>query len=206
MDEKELIHAAQRGDIQAFNRLVLFYQDAVYTQAYRILGEPQTAEDVAQEAFISAHHNLASYHGSGTFRGWLMRITTNLCLDELRREKRRPTVALEPTDRDGDELESPRWMADPDGSPEEAVERVELRDVIQRSLDELSPNLKAVVVMVDLQGMDYGEASTALGVPLGTVKSRLARARERLRQGLLVAWNPAEPAYAEIGVEATSCC
>ncbi|MFM8322850.1 MAG: RNA polymerase sigma factor [Chloroflexota bacterium] len=99
MDEAGLIHDAQGGDLDAFNRLVLAYQDLVYTQAYRMMGEPAPAEDAAQDAFIAAYRKLDTYRG-GSFKAWLLRIVTNICYDELRRRKRRPTTPLEPTDSD----------------------------------------------------------------------------------------------------------
>lgn len=187
MDEVALIRAARDGDLNSFNRLVLEYQDLVYNQAYRVLGEPQSADDAAQEAFISAYRNIRSYRG-GSFRAWLLRIVTNACYDELRRRKRRPTTPLEPLDDAGEEIDSPNWMEDPGESPEDSAERIELAQAIQHCIDGLSPEFRAVVALVDVQGMDYAEASQAIDKPLGTVKSRLARARARLRECLQDFW------------------
>jgi RNA polymerase sigma-70 factor (ECF subfamily) len=186
MDELALIQDARHGDLNAFNRLVLAYQDNLYNQAYRILGDVQSADDATQEAFISAFHNLKSFRGS--LRSWLLRIVTNLCYDELRRRKRRPTTPLEPLDDAGDEIESPAWMMDPGESPEQTVERVELGRAIQHCLDELPVEFRVIVTLVDIQGMDYTEAAEVIGKPLGTVKSRLARARLRLRDCLQGFW------------------
>lgn len=184
MDETVLIHAALQGDLEAFNRLVLAYQDRVYSQAYRMLGEAEAAEDAAQEAFISAFRNLGAYRG-GSFRAWLLRIVTNLCYDELRRRQRRPTAPLEPlAQEDDEEIESPRWLADPGLTPEQEVEQQELGRALQHCLEELPSDFRLVVVLVDIQGMDYEEAATTAGVPLGTIKSRLARARLRMRECL----------------------
>ncbi|MGW8143521.1 MAG: RNA polymerase sigma factor, partial [Anaerolineales bacterium] len=116
MDENGLIEDARHGDLDAFNRLILAYQDRVYNQAYRVLGEAQAADDATQEAFISAYKNLRSFRG-GSFRAWLLRIVTNACYDELRRRKRRPTTSLEPVDDAGEEIESPHWIADPGELP-----------------------------------------------------------------------------------------
>jgi RNA polymerase sigma-70 factor (ECF subfamily) len=187
MDEVALIRAAREGDLNSFNRLVLEYQDLVYNQAYRVLGEPQAADDATQEAFISAYQHLRSYRG-GSFRAWLLRIVTNACYDELRRRKRRPTTPLEPLDDAGEEIESPSWMVDPEESPEESAERSELSEAIQNCINGLPPEFRSVVALVDVQGMDYAEASEAMGTPLGTVKSRLARARARLRECLQGFW------------------
>lgn len=187
MDEQALIQAARQGDLDAFNQLVLTYQDLVYNQAYRMISEPDAAEDAAQDAFISAFRNLGSYRG-GSFRAWLLRIVTNLCYDELRRRKRRPTLPLEPTDQDDEEIESPRWMADPGEGPEEFAERSELAQALEGCLAGLTPEFRSVVVLVDMQGMDYTEAAQVIGAPLGTVKSRLARARLRMRECLQDVW------------------
>jgi RNA polymerase sigma factor (sigma-70 family) len=187
MDEVALILDAQRGDLEAFNRLVLAYQDLVYTQAYRMMGETEAAEDAAQDAFIAAFRKLGSYRG-GSFKAWLLRIVTNLCYDELRRRKRRPTTPLEPTDNDDEEIESPRWLSDPNGTPEDEAERLELARALQGCLDKLPPEFRAVVALVDIQGMDYVEAAESMAKPLGTVKSRLARARMRMRDCLQGFW------------------
>ena len=112
MDEPALIHAAQHGDLEAFNRLVLAYQDALYNTALRILSDEDLAADAVQEAFLSAFRALNSYRG-GSFRAWLLRTVTNACYDELRRKKRRPTTPLEPETADGDEVESPALVDRP---------------------------------------------------------------------------------------------
>ena len=162
MDENALIQASCQGDLDSFNRLVLVYQDQVYHQAYRMMGEEAAAADAAQEAFISAFHHIRSYRG-GSFRAWLLRIVTNACYDELRRRKRRPTVPFEPLDEAGEEVESPRWMVDPQETPEENLDRTELREAIEHCLQELPDDFRAAVLMVDIQGMDYTEAAQALG-------------------------------------------
>ena len=187
MDEIALINDARQGDLDAFNRLVLAYQDRVYSQAYRVLNDPQAADDATQEAFISAYKNLRSFRG-GSFRAWLLRIVTNACYDELRRRKRKPTTSLEPLDDSGDEIESPHWIADPGELPEDNIVRAELGKAIQNCLEKLPVDFRVVVVLVDVQGMDYLEAADVIGKPLGTVKSRLARARSRMRDCLQGFW------------------
>ena len=183
MDEIALIQAARGGDLDSFNRLVLAYQDLVYNQAYRMIGEDESADDATQNAFISAYNHLGSFRG-GSFKAWLLRIVTNACYDELRRRKRRPTIPLEPLDDAGEEVESPSWMVDPADRPEEQVLRVELQNAIQHCLDKLPDDFRSAVVMVDVQGLDYSEAAELIGTPIGTIKSRLARARLRLRDCL----------------------
>jgi len=183
MNEPALIREAQRGDLEAFNCLVLAYQNTVYNTALRILTDEDLAADAAQEAFLSAFRALNSYRG-GSFRAWLLRTVTNACYDELRRKQRRPTTPLEPETEDGDEVETPRWLADPTASPEEQLDQAELEHAIQHCLGNLPTEFRAVVVLADIQGLDYKEVAIAVKKPLGTIKSRLARARLRLRECL----------------------
>jgi len=183
MDEPSLIQSAQRGDLDAFNTLVLHYQDALFNTALRILGDDDLAADAAQDAFLSAFKNLNSYRG-GSFKAWLLRTVTNLCYDELRRRKRRPTTPLEPDTDDGDEMDSPRWLADPHLTPAQQAEADELEHAIQHCLGVLPLEFRTVVVLADLQGLDYSEVAATTRTPLGTIKSRLARARLRLRDCL----------------------
>jgi RNA polymerase sigma-70 factor (ECF subfamily) len=184
MDEIALVQAAQHGDLDAFNRLVLAYQELTYNLAYRMLSDGPSAEDATQTAFLSAYRNLNNYRG-GSFRAWLLRMVTNTCYDELRRLKRHPTTPLEPTDaEDDEEIESPRWLADDHLSPEQSLEQVELERAVQNCINNLPEDFRSVVIMVDVDGMDYQEVSEAIGKPLGTIKSRLARARLRMRDCL----------------------
>jgi RNA polymerase sigma-70 factor (ECF subfamily) len=183
MNEPALITSAQCGDLDSFNSLVLHYQDIVFNTALRILGDEDQAADASQEAFISAFRAIQSYRG-GSFKAWLLRTVTNACYDELRRQKRRPTTPLEPETEDGDEMDSPRWLADPSLSPEQQSDADELEHAIQHCLNALPTDFRAVVVMADIEGLDYAEVAAAVRAPLGTVKSRLARARLRLRECL----------------------
>jgi RNA polymerase sigma-70 factor, ECF subfamily len=183
MNELALINDAQQGDLNAFNTLILHYQDSVFSTALRILADEDLAADAAQEAFISAFKGINSFRG-GSFKAWLMRTVTNACYDELRRRKRRPTTPLEPDTEDGEEMDSPRWLADPGMTPDQKAEADELEHAIQHCLNNLPLDFKTVVIMADLQGMDYSEVAIAVHVPLGTIKSRLARARLRLRECL----------------------
>ena len=183
MNEAALILDAQKGDLEAFNRLVLAYQDMLYNTALRIIGDEALAADATQDAFISAYRNITAYRG-GSFKGWLMRTITNACYDELRRQKRRPTVPLEPTNDEDEEMESPRWLTDPSMSPEQRLDADELEHAIQHCLNALPADFRTAVVLADVQGMDYAEVASAASVPLGTIKSRLARARLRLRECL----------------------
>lgn len=183
MNELALIQSAQHGDLDSFNSLVLHYQDAIFNTALRILGDEEQAADATQEAFISAFRSMGSFRG-GSFKAWLMRTVTNACYDELRRQKRRPTTPLEPETDDGDEMDSPRWLADTNMTPAEKAEADELEHAIQHCLEALPTEFRTAVVLADIQGMDYTEVASVVRVPLGTIKSRLARARLRLRECL----------------------
>lgn len=188
MDEISLMRAAQAGDLDAFNRIVLVHQEMVYNLAYRMLSDAASAEDATQNTFVAAYRNIRGYRG-GSCKAWLLRIATNICYDELRRRKRRPITALEPYDSDNEEeIESPAWLADGKPTPEEAFEQTELETAIQHCLSELPEEFRAVVVMVDIEGCNYQEVSEAIRKPIGTVKSRMARARLRLKECLKHFW------------------
>jgi RNA polymerase sigma-70 factor (ECF subfamily) len=187
MDELALIGLARDGDLNAFNHLVLEYQNMAFNLAARMLGDDDAAEDVTQTAFLSAYRSLDSFRG-GSFRAWVMRMVSNACYDELRRRKRRPTISLEPVNEDDEEIESPAWLADDAPSPENQLEQAELDQALQTCLQGLPEEFRAVVLMVDVEGLDYQEVSQATGKPLGTVKSRLARARLKMRDCLRQYW------------------
>lgn len=187
MDEQALIQDALDGDLNAFNTLVLHYQDMAYNVAYRIMGEHGAADDAAQKAFISAYQKLEQYRG-GSFKAWLLRIVTNNCYDELRRRQRQPVAPLKPELPDGEILEDPYWIEDKDANPEEQTEQAELQDAIQNCINELDRKFKLILVLVDVEGLDYQTAAEAAGTPVGTVKSRLARARERVQDCLQGFW------------------
>lgn len=188
MDEVALVRAAQKGDLDSFNRLVLAYQEMAFNLAYRMLSDDDAASDATQTAFLSAYRSLSSYRG-GSFRAWVMRMVTNTCYDELRRRQRHPTTPLEPLDEEEDEeIESPAWLADNSPNPEQTLEQGELDNAVQSCLQGLPDEFRAVIVMVDVEGMDYQEVSTAVGKPLGTIKSRVARARLKLRDCLQGFW------------------
>jgi RNA polymerase sigma factor (sigma-70 family) len=180
IDEGSLIARAQKGDVSAYNRLVLHYQDTVYNVAYRIMNDPASADDAAQEAFISAYKAIRQFRG-GSFKSWLLRIVTNSCYDELRRRKRRPQSSL---DEITEEVESPSFLADDSSTPEEMRQQVELVDAVQRCLDDLPDDQRVAAVLCDVEGREYQEIAEILSISLGTVKSRISRARSKLRDCL----------------------
>jgi RNA polymerase sigma-70 factor (ECF subfamily) len=187
MDEQALIQEALNGNLDAFNGIVLYYQDMVYNVAYRVMGEHDAAGDATQEAFISAYQKLEQYRG-GSFKAWLLRIVTNACYDELRRRQRQPVTPLKPELDDGEILEDPYWIEDDQATPEEHIEDAELQAAIQKCINALDEKFRTVIVLVDVEGLDYATAADAAGVPIGTIKSRLARARERIQHCLQRFW------------------
>jgi len=181
--EIALINAAQHGDMDAFNQLVLKYQDMLYRISLRIIQNEAIAEDALQEAMIHAYRHIKTFRG-GNFKSWLARVTVNASYDELRRGKRHMGIALEAYTQEGDEVESPEWMRDPDTGPEERTEGLELRQVLHESIRSLLPDYRLMVILVDMEGMSYEEAADVAHIPVGTVKSRLARARMQIRKNL----------------------
>ncbi|HEY4689630.1 MAG TPA: sigma-70 family RNA polymerase sigma factor [Anaerolineae bacterium] len=183
MNEPALIESARRGDLDAFNTLVVAYQHQVYNLAYRIMGDEAAAADAAQEAFISAYKHMAAFRGE-SFKSWIYRIVTNACYDELRRRKRRPAMSLEGLVDDSD-TEIEYDIPDGQATPEDRAEQRELADVIQAGIETLPPDQRVTLVLSDVQGMSYEEIATITGANLGTVKSRLSRARAKLRDYLM---------------------
>ncbi len=181
MDEQALIGAAQRGNLNAFNELVLHYQNQVYNLAYRIMGEGDSASDATQEAFISAYRAIGRYRG-GSFRAWLMRIVTNACYDELRRRKRRPTSSLDALHVT--EAAPGQVLAQRSEDPEAYAQRQELNRLLHDGLQTLPQEQRAALVLSDVQGYNYKEIAEIAGVSLGTIKSRLSRARAKMRDYL----------------------
>jgi RNA polymerase sigma-70 factor (ECF subfamily) len=183
LEEEQLIRQAVSGDLDAFNELVLMHQDMAYNHAHAISGDSNVAEDATQESFIKAFQALKSFRG-GSFRGWLLRIVTNTVYDLLRRSSKHPAQPLFPEDEFGEEVESAPWLEDPSASVQEAIENRELSATLQTLLDELPDVYRTVINLIDVQELDYEEAAQALKVPLGTVKSRLARARLQMQKKL----------------------
>jgi RNA polymerase sigma-70 factor (ECF subfamily) len=179
--EEQLIEQSRGGDLSAFNVLVERYQRSVFNLSLRMLGAEQPAEDATQEAFLAAYRSLKSFRG-GSFRSWLMRIATNACYDEMRRRKSRPASSLDAAAGDDERAYD---VADPDASLEGRAEQIGLRDALIRALDALPADQRLVIVLCDVQGLDYAEIAAVTGASLGTVKSRINRARGKLREILL---------------------
>jgi RNA polymerase sigma-70 factor (ECF subfamily) len=175
---------AERPPEQSFERLVQRYEDRVYSLALRLLGNPDRALDVTQETFVRALQGLQSFRRESSFSTWLCRITINLCYSERRRDGRRRLKSLgDVLDREASQETRSRAVLHDDRArePFEASQSRELSALVQRAIAALDDDLRFVVVLRDLEQLSYEEVATALAIPVGTVRSRLHRARERLR-------------------------
>jgi RNA polymerase sigma factor (sigma-70 family) len=184
-EEAELIERSQRGDLDAFNSLVLVYQGQVYNLCLRMLGFSQAAEDATQETFVAAYRAVHRFRGGkagrSRFRAWLLRIAANACYDELRRRRSRPQV---PLDAPADDERPSAEPAASDEPLEQRAERLELARCLREGLASLPPDQRLSVILRDVQGLAYEEVAEATGASLGTVKSRISRGRAALRDFL----------------------
>jgi RNA polymerase sigma-70 factor (ECF subfamily) len=196
--ERELLDLARGGDPDAFAALVAPLQRRAFNLAYRMVGEPEEAADITQDALVRAYSRIGEFRGEASFATWLHRIVHNTALDALRWRARHPVEALDPSPAGGGD--PPREVAAATAGPEDMAVGAHERRAIERALAALTPEFRATVVLRDLQGLDYEEVAAVTGVSLGTVKSRLHRARARLRE-LLTADGTHGPAAASRDVE-----
>ena len=178
-----LLERAQAGDARAFEELVQPHAGRLYNYVARMVGDASEAEDLTQDAVLRAHRAIGSFRGGATFQTWLYRIATNICVDALRRRSRRDSkVSSLDAPLRAEQGEIQREIADEQHAPQDMAEASELRSHVLRAIRTLSPKLRGVVVLFDLQGFSYEEIAETLHLPLGTVKSRLFNARSRLRE------------------------
>lgn len=178
LDDAELVARSQGGDLVAFNGIVERYQTQVYNMAARVLGNRTSAEDVAQETFVSAYKAIGRFRG-GSLRAWLLRIASNLSIDDIRTSRRRPEASLD------EALLSPGFQpVSREESPEHRTLANELAGEIQQAILSIPNDQRTILVLIDVQGLSYEETADSTGVSIGTVKSRLNRARRRVRDHL----------------------
>lgn len=173
MNELEYIRKAASGDRDAFALLVERYQKPVYHQALRMVTNPDDAADMAQEAFFKAWQGLPGFQGDSSFSTWLYRLTNNVCIDFLRREKKRRGDAS----LDDEERNFAAALTDPAPTPQRALEQQELKQAVSDGLSQLSDDHRQVLVLREISGLSYEEIAQTLDLSVGTVKSRIARAR-----------------------------
>ena len=189
MPQQELVARAKAGDSDAFAQLLEENQDRVYSLALRMVNNPEDAADLAQEAFLAAWRGLENFQGEAAFSTWLYRLTTNLCIDFLRKEKRKRSAGtvlyLDDTEDEEASIDLPDYSAD----PHRQLEQTEVREQIADAMATLSPEHRKILSLREVSGLSYQEIADILGVEEGTVKSRIARARNSLRKKLLETGN-----------------
>lgn len=183
MDIKELINRSRQGDLEAFEALVVLYQDRVYTHCVHLTNNPHDAQDLAQDVFIQAYKNIASFRNEADFGTWLHRIAVNQWINICRRNKKLIAFSLdEPLQTREGELQ--RELAATEDNPQDKVERSEDIIFLQTALNKISPEFKTALVLRDLEGYSYDEIATMINCSIGTVKSRISRGRNALKKEL----------------------
>ena len=176
MEEGRLIQRASEGDAAAFNMLMGAQERRMYAVALRMCGNPEDAQDCLQEAMLRIWRAISGFKGQSSFSTWAYRITMNTCLDELRKRKNRPNTSL-------DGLVDAGWSpTDEDDTPERHAVRREVRRNLQAFIQDLPEDMRAAIVLRDIQGYAYDEIADMLDTNVGTIKSRISRGREKLRQ------------------------
>lgn len=173
--ERELIEKCKNGDMESFNQLIELYQRRVFAVSFNMMGNEQDAYDASQEVFLKIYRSIGSFHGESAFFTWVYRMTKNVCLDMLR--KRKASVSLSP-DEDGAVVQ----LEAQEGNPGEHAEKNQMRQAVRKAIGELPDDLKTALVLRDIEGLRYDEIAQATGANLGTVKSRIARARAQLKK------------------------
>lgn len=181
-DTSVLVEKAKAKDLFAFEELVRIHQNKVYALCLHLSGNRDDAQDLAQEAFFRAYRAIGSFRSEADFGTWLHRITVNVCLNFRRKNSGRQTLSLDEPYRGEDGGETLREIASTNGDPLLAVEKKEFQDLVRSALGDISEEHRAVLVLREMEGYSYEEVARAVGCTLGTVKSRLSRARESMRR------------------------
>jgi RNA polymerase sigma-70 factor (ECF subfamily) len=177
-DDRTLVRAAQRGDMAAFEELVARHRDKIYARAHSMMRNEEEAVDLSQEAWVKGWQRLRQFQGESSFGTWMTRVVINLCLDQLRKQKRQRTESIEAMDEESGGVE--RQMPVITVNPTAGLERSELRQRIDRALGLLSHEHRTVLVLHEFEEMEYKEIARTMGCSIGTVMSRLFYARRKL--------------------------
>ncbi len=182
--EAQLIARCRQGDVEAFETLIAAYEKKVLSTAYAMLGNHEDASDAAQEVFLKLFASIDKFGEQSSFSTWLYRVTVNVCYDELRKRKYRSenTVSLTP-DETGESAQL--QLADKNAGPLELAEQAELRDALRRAIASLGEQYRTVIILREIQGLEYQQIADILHCSLGTVKSRMSRARRMLADKLI---------------------
>jgi RNA polymerase sigma-70 factor (ECF subfamily) len=183
-DEKRIVERCKRGDKSAFNDLILRYEKQVYNLAFRLTGNYDDANDVASDAFIRVFNSIGKFRGDSAFSTWLYRIVTNVFLDTRKKRLAHPHASLEEF-LEGEEGNLVRQIEDTGPGPEDEIQKMERHEALQAAINKLPEFQRVIVVLYHIQELPYEDISVILNMPLGTVKSRLNRARRALKEILL---------------------
>lgn len=183
-NEQLLLERSKAGDVDAFEKLIEIYQKKIFNLAYRIVGNYDDASDLAQEALIRIFKSIANFKEQSSFSTWVYRITTNVCLDEIRKKKNRRVLSLD-EEIHVEDGEMKRQIMSDDPLPDEVAEREELRSIVSRAIDSLPEEQRVMITLRDIQGLSYEEIAEVLNCPGGTVKSRINRSRQALKNVLM---------------------
>jgi RNA polymerase sigma-70 factor (ECF subfamily) len=185
LSDLDLARAAQKGDMAAFEELVGRHRDKIYARAFSMVRNEEEALDLSQEAWVKGWQRLAQFQGEASFATWMTRIVINLCLDWLRKQKRQRAESIEELEEEAGGIEHQMPVIVP--NPAAGLEQAELRERIDRALDQLSPEHRTALVLHEFEGLEYKDVAERMGCSIGTVMSRLFYARRRMAS-LLAAW------------------
>ena len=178
LTDVDLVRAAQKGDMVAFEEMVARHRDKIYARAYSMMRNEDEALDLSQEAWVKGWQRLVQFQGDSSFVTWMTRIVINLCLDQLRKNKRQRAESIEMMDEESGGVE--RFMPVTTPNPTAGLERTELRKRIDRALAQLSPEHRTVLILHEFEELEYKEIAKRMGCSIGTVMSRLFYARRRM--------------------------
>ncbi|WP_312046286.1 sigma-70 family RNA polymerase sigma factor [Anaerotignum sp.] len=184
---KQLISRAKQGDMTAFERLVEQHEKIVYNVTLRMMNHSEDAKDISQEVWIKAYRSIENFDERSAFSTWIYRIAVNTCIDEMRKRKGKQCFSLD-NELEDDEGSWKQEIADNGDTPEESLMRKEMKSEIVTALETISEDYKTVFVLRDMQGLSYEEIAEITGLALGTVKSRISRARNNLKEEILNIW------------------